>query len=289
MPKTLQPTGPVGSPIGFRMLISTLKTQNDDDGMGPYEVPSQSGLYPIIDPGSIFRSPRIGSYNIMRESGTLYVVARSEDANGVQDNWVRVPRDDWEVYATNPVERARQIFVHDRILKFYVNKTPFFDTSDGTFYPRPNGTDSLLTRSSIPLHLPGDDIDPFNPEDLQSAASGGGPTTAPGGSISKVLRWSVRLRGTSPTGDPVVYLLTPEPIFNDPSFEVDIPPDFPGTRGTLEAELCDCAGCEGTPGQGRCVKLNIPIKFPPPTAAFGSSPEHQTRPGSFFGGRSIPR
>jgi hypothetical protein len=167
-----------------------------------------------------------------------------------------------------------EIALRTRILTFFVNKAPRLSTHLMAFAPDPNQV--YLTRQ-ISLNLLADDEDPFDP---------GNQPAGPGGpSITKVLRWSVTVRGRNAAGTVVDFLATPQPVF-DPQITVELPNEIVSTSDTVKVELCDCANCD-SPGVGRCITYDIPIIVPPPTPGLESrtNPAGLIRPGTPQSGR----
>ena len=82
----LERAGRVGSPIGFRSLIVNRLTPS-----GLRSTPAQTSIYPVYEPASVFRAPRLGGYWRMFQAGKAYAVARAEDADGGIDNSVIDP------------------------------------------------------------------------------------------------------------------------------------------------------------------------------------------------------
>jgi hypothetical protein len=250
--KMLHPSGPNGSPIGFHLLMTIFKSPN-----GPYDVPAQSGLYPIFDPGNVFYSALIANYQPMRYAGTAYVTARAEDADGAQDRSVNNPRqtaDDVDSTAYTPEES----FVRHKIIRFFVDRAPFLRRDAGGFHPTDN---EVLASRHVILNLVADDEDPLDP-DVSPPPAVGGPTA------SKVLRYNIRLVNACGVFNDTCTKFMTEPVY-DPHVPLDIPDDVRGTHATLEVQLCDCPSCEVVAGQGRCRTYYIPIQFPaPPPLAF---------------------
>jgi hypothetical protein len=81
----LESLGLVGSPIGFRTQV-TVRLENGMVVRAP-----QSGLYPVFDPASVFRSPVIAGYVRAIYSGRAYVVVRAEDGHGLLEPAITDP------------------------------------------------------------------------------------------------------------------------------------------------------------------------------------------------------
>jgi len=78
----LEDLGLAGSPIGFRLLpLARLA----DGSLLRF---SESTLYPVIDPNSVFRQPNVAGYFRAVQPGKLYLVAMAADADGSIDRSV---------------------------------------------------------------------------------------------------------------------------------------------------------------------------------------------------------
>ena len=264
-------TGPNGSPIGFRQQYVNFLSPT-----GPVSAASQSSLYPNFDVGSVFHAPVIGGYQAMRQAGKVYAVTRATDSEGGRDQRLRTPTQVRTL--ADKVDRGQgtkaEIALRSRILTFYVDKAPRLLTHLPEFVPDPN---QVFPTRQISLNLLADDEDPLDP--------GNQPPSAGGPSTTKVLRWSVTIRGRDAGGRVVDYLATPQPVFN-PQISLELPSEIVSTSDTVKVELCDCAACD-SPGTGRCVTYDIPITVPPPTPGLESrnAPAGLIRPGTPLSGR----
>jgi hypothetical protein len=266
--RVIRPGPPNGSPVGFHQQYTTAV-----DPTGDPSTPSQSGLFPIYNPASAFREPEIGGYQAMLQSGKIYAVLRSEDGNGLQDRKIIDSRE-----AQGIADRVdaglgspEDIALRSRILTYYVNKAPKLLTKTGGFIPREPWPYTFSTRQ-LGLNLLADDEDPYDPN---SRPGIGGPSS------SIPLRWAVRVKGRNAAGEPVVHPAVATPAFSA-QVTIDLPNDMVSTSDTLLVQLCDCASCELSPGQGRCVNYRIPINVPPPPQALTAPASIQgpTRPGA---------
>jgi hypothetical protein len=157
------------------------------------------------------------------------------------------------------VGTAQEIALRSKVLTFYVNRAPFLLEDDPAFAPTPNQT---FPGRELSLNLLADDEDPYDPET---------PPPVGGPSPTRVLRWSVRIRGAGAGGSPVSFTPTPEPVFQ-PDIHFVVPDDFVSPHVTVEVQLCDCAQCEIQPGSGRCATYSIPVTIDGVTTAAFASP-----------------
>jgi hypothetical protein len=264
LPKSLRPGPANGSAIAFRSKVVTFL-----DPRGPLENNAFSNPYPVFDPVSNFRSPFTASYNAMSRSGQAYAWARAVDGNNLEDE--TIGNGAFIVRAVDggggtEAERA----VRHKIVTFYVNKAPELLFSQGGFFPNPGVNDSATSRT-FNLRLFADDLDPYSY-----------PPPAPGGpSDNEVLRWNIYFKGRRANGDTATYV-PPGNYFFAPQIDaITLPPYMAGTRDTLMVQLCDCASCETTAGQGRCINYAIPFKVPPPPPSPGLAipADYRGRPG----------
>jgi len=247
----IEKAGKVGSPIGFRSVIVTRVTPS-----GMKSSPAQSALYPIYEPASVFRSPRVGGYWRMMRAGKAYALARAEDADGGIDNDV----DDAANLADNSGSDSDPL--RRKVLFFYVDKAPTLLRDSPSFLPARTPSDTV----SLPdppgscnwtFRLFGDDLDPVNPaEEIQPGKA----------TLGLVGRFKITLYGKSLGGVDTswTYIHT-----NGSEYITEgglAPPQFtfrpggdtgnPFASGPMDVsiEVCDCHDCEEVPGQGRCVQ-----------------------------------
>jgi hypothetical protein len=253
-------TGPVveadglaGSPIGFRSLIITKLTP-----LGLKNSPTQSSIYPLYDPGSVYRAARLGAYWRMIQAGKAYAVARAEDADGGLDNSVKNPvtvADAVDGGGGTPEERrARR-----EVLVFYVNKAPaLVRTGSPQFLPTEGQT---INTSQWTFNLRGMDLDPMDPS--QRGGSKGGLVIR-----YKVTLYQATTRGeyvswtyTTPTGPYIYTIGEAVPLNFIPGGTMA---NNPFTTGDIQVsiQICDCTDCERAPGQGRCVDGIDPTESP---------------------------
>ncbi len=289
--------GRVGSPIGFRALVVT---RLDPQGSG-VSGDTQSGLYPIYEPASVFRKPTLFGYWNVTRSGKAYALVQAEDADGGRDRTVEVSNllstaDNVDQGGGTPAEREYR----RKILVFYVNKAPIFNTLLPSFKPRPDGSNGVSptpTYAVCPggnwdMNMPAYDIDPF-----VSSDGPGGP--------SQVATFSLRLTfhafrvdsidSNGATYGDTTWTYTPSNYPSSTSFNVPIPREI--RSGTIEmiANLCDCTDCRvggGNSGAGRCVDFgNFHFRYLRLTSgctepADASSSNTLSRPGSDSPNRS---
>ena len=99
-------------------------------------------------------------------------------------------------------------------------------------------------------------------------------------SSQKLFRFSVILRGRRTGSNPPRDTVYAPPEYsrklaleNDPNRAIDVPPYIQGPDVAVEIEVCDCADCEGVPGQGRCRRYPpIIVTVPAVTAQLPSEP-----------------
>ena len=234
--------GRAGSPIGFRSVIVTKLTPAD-----LRVVPAQTSIYPVYEPASVFRAPRLGGYWRTFQAGKAYALARAEDSDGGLDNSVIDPvklvddgNADWNL--------------RRKVLVFYVDKAPAL-VRDDRFRPRDGQS---ITSPSWDFVLQGMDLDPFDPTVV--SPSPGGPTT------TTITRFKITLYGKSVyTGEDTSWTYldsrglpyinlgpTPPPFSFIPGGTMDRNP-FASGQIRISIQICDCIDCELAPGQGRCV------------------------------------
>jgi hypothetical protein len=251
----LTPGPPNGSPVAFRSKIATFLDPN-----GPLTIVSFSNPYPVFDPISNFREPHTASYNSMIQSGRAFAWVRAVDGHNDEDETIgsgsQIVRcaDLGLDCAAAPggVVGAKERALRHKVISFYINKAPELLFTQSGFSPHPG--DSLLTRNPR-FNLLADDRDPFNY-----------PPPAPGGpSTSKVLRWTIKIRGIGPDGESFTWIPPGGGQYFTPQIDVFLTDSLKGSRDTLLVQLCDCQTCETSPGQGRCLNYAIPFRVRPPT------------------------
>ena len=246
----------VGSPIGFRSLIATKLTP-----FGTKSVPAQTTMYPIWEPASVFRAPRIGGYWRMFQTGAAYAIARAEDADGGIDQAIADP-----VRLVDNVDGGHytqdEYNLRRKVIKFYVNKAPALTrktVSDGVHQ-------DTLRSWMWTVTMNGMDLDPYDPNHTGWGA--GGPTP------EIVLRYKITVWGKNFAGRDTgwVYLDARRLPYIETAGQTskDIYPGFiPGVTNPsdppsaynyfatgpirISLQICDCRDCETTAGQGRCV------------------------------------
>lgn len=269
-----------GSPVGFRAFVGT-----DLDPFGPFSSPSVTGLYPIFDPTDFRRSPRINSYQPMLTSGTIYSVISSEDGTGQDLAGLdkTVPRGNalktWMDRIDGGGGNAEEnLLRRKKTLKWESNFAPYLLTNQATFSPKPG---AVLATRQVNLNLLADDDDPRDPGALQHPV--GGPTA------NKIFRYTVSFFGQQANGRDTTIApqdLHQLPAVNIPSYP--IPPEIVSSNVDIIIELCDCRTCLLAPGQGKCIKVTIPVTAPAaqlsPLSANPASA--QSGPGSSRSSRS---
>ncbi len=264
-----QKAGLVGSPIGFRSMLAMRFDPSLTRGL-----PTQSGLYPVYEPVSVFRAPRIGGYWRMFFSGKMYVTAKAEDADAALDGTVVDPvtlADRVDGGGGTPEERLYR----RKVLVFYANKAPVLQTQNPSFRPFEN---QAITTNLWTFNLIGTDSDPF--DTATESPPAGGPTA------SMVIRYKVTLSGTATNGRDTswTYKSGGLPYIQTAgNAQFTFVPGQPGTnpfasgRITVAIQTCDCRDCETQPGQGRCVDNVVRVNYTRP-------PEPGLEPTSIGGG-----
>ena len=250
VPPVLEAAGRVGSPIGFRSQFAISLTP-----VGLKSITAQTSVYPVYEPASVFRSPRMGGYWRMRAAGKVYALARAEDADDGLDNAVDDPMT--EVTTNGPSRR--------KVLVFYVDKAPaLVRTGIGEadeFWPyEGQAFPNIALTNEWHFKLHGMDLDPFDPTDF--SIGGGGPTA------KTIIRYKVTLYGkdlegrniswTYLGGDGLPYIVPADGLARvDLLFTPGGPPPgkSPFASGPIRVsiQICDCSDCELVAGQGRCV------------------------------------
>ena len=255
----LTPGGRVGAPIGFRSVIIT---KMDPDTVSRF-APQKSITYPVFEPASVLRQPHIGAYWLMNHSGKAYALVQAQDADGGDDRAVDDPvlvadDNDWRHSATPDEVRNRS-----KVLVFYVNKAPVFNTTVFNFAPRLDGSNGISPTSytvcrgsTWAMNMPAYDIDPYN--------TAGGQALPPPGGASTTSVFSLHLRFTAQdtTGADTTWTYDP-PNYPSPStsFNVPIPRSIAAGVVTMKATLCDCDKCIENAGSGRCANYTIHFNY----------------------------
>ena len=239
----VEAAGVVGSPVGFRSLIYMRVTP-----LGLRSNPTQSTLYPVYEPASVYRAPRIGGYWRMLQSGQAYAVARAQDADGGSDNAVK---DAVSLVNAGEGDPARR-----KVLVFHVNKAPTL-VRDGSLPFEPYDG-QVITTSQWTFRLRGMDLDPYDSEDPNPTRGAPTPRT--------IIRYKITLYGHSvvnpdsaiswtyetPTG-PYIQTLGEYYTLNFIPGGTMAKNPFASGAITVSIQICDCIDCERVPGQGRCV------------------------------------
>lgn len=274
----VEDAGKIGSPIGFRSIIINRLTP-----AGVKSSPAQSSLYPIYEPASVFRSPRLAGYWRMFQAGRAFALGRAEDADGGIDNTVTDPVklvENVEDGTASPTEIAYR----RKVIAFYVDKAPALLRQNASFRPTAGQTFSTNLWS---FNLIAQDTDPFDPS-VESPGAGG-PTS------STVIRFKVTLTGTNLAGRDTswTYLTSTGPFILTAgsipfSFTLGGAGGSPFASGPIDVRIqtCDCIDCEGAPGQGRCVDDVIRVNYVRPAEPGLDPTSIQGGPGPSPSGRS---
>jgi hypothetical protein len=242
------PQGVTGSPIGFRMRASYSTTPDEADMFF-----GQSGLYPLFDPNDVNGLPKIANYFPHYITGKAYMLPIAEDGDGARDGRIQSPRQ-----LTSVVDSGggtpQEIALRPKVMVIYVNKAPYF-VENPTFTPLPG---HIFTDANWNFRLPAADSDPYDGSDRH-----GGPVGA------SILRRTIYLKGKNAAGEDITLQFGP---YFQEQFSFVVPPELAPGPVDVEMELCDCATCEVTRGQGRCIRQVIPVVYAPasPTSLTGN-------------------
>lgn len=281
------PTGPNGSPIGFRIKVQVKEGTDPTNRAGQ---PSETTTYPVIDPASVIHQPVVNGYWGLTTAGRAYAVIRAEDGDGTVDRRIDQRPGDG-VGVADRVDAgggtAEDRALRSKILTFYVDKAPTLRRTDPLFRPRVN---EVFAARTITLNIPADDVDQLDPTAGGFNRVGGTPAYAP------ILRRKIAILGKY-SADP-----TKDTCYVDPgefnaanNIAITIPLYIASGNITVRIRLCDCAQCddliwpsqcpfaqqEVSPGQGRCVDTDIPARLTAaePSGIIGNNDATQ-RPGS---------
>jgi hypothetical protein len=264
----LDPAGPNGSPVSFRLQVLTQLYPSNALGINAISNP-----YPIFDPNDVFNNPRIGGYQPMIQSGKAYAYTFALDGDNSPDRRIGVGATgsiDPVTLVTKDANGTASDYergLRQKVLSFYVDKAPYLVMNNPTFTPTPG---HVFTSQFWDLHLWADDEDPFIKQ-----STPGGP------SATKTLRRRITVIGTDKNDggrieelDPIVYL-------NQSDISITAPVNLAPGPATLRVEICDCDQCEDFPGSGRCRTVDIPVVYNPVAPASPTSSQSSTnRPGN---------
>jgi len=262
--RVVRPGAANGSPVGFQYQYAELL---DPPASGLVTLPSQSAPFPVFDAASPFEVSNVNGYVPMTASGKVYLILRARDGDEARDDRLSDMANARAMAVAvdngtdnDPYHRKLR---EQLLISFYVNRAPFLNYNDGSFFPRPplNSGDPVASSPTrnLTLVLPAIDPDPYDPANRPEP---GGP------SVSTVLRWQVTVTGAAANGRDTSYTT---PQFFTPTYQLDLNSDAPyikGTSLTLKIQLCDCVNCETQPGEGRCITFGpIPVTVPSSVAA----------------------
>jgi len=256
---------PNGSPVGFSQQAYTFATPN-----GPTRKPTSSGAYPVFNTARVDWAPFIGAYLGVRAAGQVFLVTRAIDGNGSADNRIRDPKAFYETNCTGLDPDP----LCSRVITFYVDKAPYLQTWLTGFVPQPGGPSSVFQTRTLNLNLIASDDDPYDRDPSNFVASPGGP------SATRVLRWTVTIKGKNAAGNDTTYAPTPPLQQFDPNFQIQVPTYIVGPAAQVVVQLCDCAYCEITSGEGRCITQTIDITIPTAEPARATSAVTTPGPGN---------
>ncbi len=258
-----------GSPVGFRSLLITKRSTD-----GSAVTPTESSIYPVFDVGSVFYAPHIASYNSMTTSGKCYAYTISEDGDGAVDR--RIQREGGSLGIADAVDAntatPEQQSLRSKILTFYVNRSPYFLTSDPTFKPRPNTT----TPRAVSWQILANDPDPIDWTKQVSSTGGPQDNTAP------VLVRTVTILGKNSAGRDTSFVGAQNLEFANITFSI---PTYivPGAiRAELKLDDYRPSDADSHPGRTTIITVPLTLLGPEPADAptgAGASSATQ-RPGS---------
>ena len=266
----LEPAGPNGSPIQFRLQILTQLTPRGILAVAPISNP-----YPIFDPNNTFNNPRIAGYQPVVQAGRAYAYTFAVDGDGAADKRISTEG----VGSIDPITLVRKVEqgtasdyergLRQKVISFYVDRAPYLVTDSPLFFPRLSVRDTFTT-PTWDMRLVGADEDPF----LKLATPGGPVQTT-------TLRRRITIMGTDLNGNPLAEL-DPTTYLNQSDISVTIPGNLAPGPATVRVEICDCDACEDNPGSGRCRTTDIPVFYKPSSPARPASlqPMQSSRPGT---------
>ena len=258
--RPLNPGPANGNPIGFRYRIPVL-TDSVPELPGNIITFPESQVFPLLDPAVTGNEPHIAGFQGIQTSGRAYAIIRAQDGDGGIDNRIDDP-----VAYVDSIEKGLipamlggvpnpRLRLRDRILTFYVNRAPYVQPG---FLPR-NGDVFFERRIRFRFDLATDD-DPY--QNRQRSVGG-----VEAGISLKILRWSVVFRGkvtgSSPPRDTTWAPPALRRVTGLGDMTVDIPTFLDFGNIAIDIELCDCAQCEVTPGEGRCRRyppINVTLQ-----------------------------
>lgn len=255
---------PNASPVGFR---SQMSIDNTTDSPFPITTSfAESPLYPVYDPNDPSELARIGAYWPVFNAGKAYIVGRAVDGDGAKDR--RILDGAAARAIVTAVEGGTatpaQLDLRDEIMVFYIDKTPFFLTHVAGFTPLPG---HVFTDLNWSLVLPAADRDPYV-RTLNTPKGNPSPVTT--------LRRRVKLFYTE-AGTGLQKEYTDDINYLNESFNFLITAAVAPGPCTLRIELCDCATCETSPGEGRCRVWDVPVIYAGPAPSLTTSTD---RPGT---------
>ena len=256
-----------GSPIGFRSLVLTRRAVDNL----PVR-PSESSTFPVFDVGSVFYAPRIANYVAMNTSGKCYAYSVAEDGDGAVDR--RITKNGGPDVVADAVDAGQgtpeQVSIRSKILTFYVNRAPYFKTSDPTFKPVRN---SSTSRNNITWNLLADDSDPLDRAKPISAT--GGPQAPP----APVLVRTVTIIGKNSAGRDTTFVPVTNIEYSNPTFSI---PTYivPGAI-TARLQLADFRPADVNSNPGRITTIDVPLTLtaPDPADLPAGSNVQSPRPG----------
>ena len=262
------PHGPVltpgpanGSPIGFRSrILMSLAPTNQRS------ISQQTTMYPIFDPNDVFHKPVISGYHPVFQAGRAFATMQAEDADGDADQRVDDGRE-LVLAVEDHTATPAQVALRSKVMTFYVDKPPYFQTETSLFRPSVAMVDTF-TSSLWDLRIVAADDDPYI------------ANTPPGGpSAVVVLRRKFQVRGKNLAGQDFIYV-DPTDYLNQQNVSLLVPPALAPGPCKLDIELCDCVACgEASPGSGRCVTKTIDVYYKT-SAPAGPASLNTSRPGS---------
>jgi hypothetical protein len=247
----LQKRPPNGSPVGFRVMVPIYLYPT-----GPLTSTTQSIIYPLDEALNVPEA-HIQGYVGVQSTGRAYAVVRAVDGDGRPDDRIQNPKGLVDSLEAGILPPSR-VPLRSRVLTFYINRAPYLQTYNAAFRPRPG--EVYTTREIGPFNWGTYSVDEDPYEQTQREV--GGPP--PGTTTPARYRYTISLRGATPTNPDTVYTPTVPAYYRSdvPPPSITVPGFFSGPDLTLQIELCDYPTADFIAGQGRCRYYSIPIKIP---------------------------
>ena len=250
-----------GSPIGFRIRVQV------KDPSGQVSLPTETTLYPVVDPASSFDARYINGYWPLTTAGKAYAVVRAEDGDGTVDE--RLEHQPGGAVGVADGDPGTDRALRSKVLTFYVNHAPVLQRDRADFYPRAG---TVLPRKVGPpnsqaFNLPATDDDWYEPG---RGAIGGTPTA-----YVAILRWKIAIRGLLAGTDRDTCFFEGLEFSHPSGINFTISDWIAAGAINVRIRLCDCRECDVLPGpkgcpfggrethptDGTCVDVDIPCQL----------------------------